>query len=221
MPRLGDDPNMATAYPNRASTNLRGSWMRQLAMTLLGTIIVYNLVFKDYKGATKAGMSEKGLADEIETIIPKTSAEKIREARVAKMTFVEKLENLHYEVGNLTLAVIEIQKLLVEANGATIEHTIKLAHEPEEDQAGDEAGVQGSGGGGSGEGGGGGDPPTVMLRGAEAGQEGAVVGNPDGGDIVEGGGDGGADGARRRLSSQGRAREGRPEETEAAAAHGG
>lgn len=40
---------MATAYPDRVSTNLRGSWMRQLAMTVVGTLLLYNVVFKDYK----------------------------------------------------------------------------------------------------------------------------------------------------------------------------
>lgn len=103
-------------------------------------------------------------------------------------------------MGNLTLAVIEIQKLLVESNGVTIEHPIKLAETPEGEQVADENAVQGGNDGGDG----GGDPPTVMLRGAEQGQEGAVAGSPDGGGNGEGdgGGDGG-DGDRRRLSSLG------------------
>lgn len=40
---------MATAYPDRVSTNLRGSWIRQLAMTVVGTLLLYNVVFRDYK----------------------------------------------------------------------------------------------------------------------------------------------------------------------------
>lgn len=47
MPRLGDDPNMATAYPERV--NLRGSWMRQLLYTVVLTLVMYKVVFKDYK----------------------------------------------------------------------------------------------------------------------------------------------------------------------------
>ncbi|CAN0144713.1 unnamed protein product [Ectocarpus fasciculatus] len=86
MPRLGDDQNMATAYPDRVSTNLRGSWMRQLVMTLVGTLLLYNVVFKDYKSKTKAGMSNRGIADDIEAIIPKTRAEKLKEARETKQT---------------------------------------------------------------------------------------------------------------------------------------
>lgn len=51
---------MATAYPNRASTNLRGSWMRQFAMTMIGTIILYNLVFKDYKVRARVATNPYG-----------------------------------------------------------------------------------------------------------------------------------------------------------------
>lgn len=40
MPRLGEDPNVATAYPNRLNTNLRGSWMRQCINTLLSSLLI-------------------------------------------------------------------------------------------------------------------------------------------------------------------------------------
>lgn len=137
----------------------------------------------------------------------------------------QKLQNLHYEVGNLTLAVIEIQKVLVETNGVTIEHPIKLAVLPEEDKPGDENAVQGDGGGEDG-GEGGDSPPTVaMLRGAEPGQEDAVLENPDGGENGEeghGGSGSSADGvgARRRLASV-ETREDRPEDRPAAVGKGG
>lgn len=49
MPRLGDDPNMATAYPNRVNTNLRGGWMRQMLYTMVMTFVLYKVVFTDYK----------------------------------------------------------------------------------------------------------------------------------------------------------------------------
>lgn len=40
---------MATAYPDRVSTNLRGSWMRQLLYTMVMTLVLYKVVFTDYK----------------------------------------------------------------------------------------------------------------------------------------------------------------------------
>lgn len=53
MPRLGEDPNVATAYPNRLNTNLRGSWMRQFINTLVGSLVivfVFNKLIKtNYK----------------------------------------------------------------------------------------------------------------------------------------------------------------------------
>lgn len=49
MPRLGDDPNVASAYPNRVSTNLRGSWLKQLIVTAVGTLFLYKVLFTDYK----------------------------------------------------------------------------------------------------------------------------------------------------------------------------
>lgn len=53
MPRLGEDPNVATAYPNRVNTNLRGSWLRQIINTFLGTLLMvflFNKLIKtDYK----------------------------------------------------------------------------------------------------------------------------------------------------------------------------
>ncbi|CAM9470595.1 unnamed protein product [Ectocarpus sp. 6 AP-2014] len=209
MPRLGDDQNMATAYPDRVSTNLRGSWMKQLAMTVVGTLLLYNVVFKDYKNKTKEGMSNRGIAGDIETIIPKTRAEKIKEAKENKKTMKEKNEALHYQVGNLTNAVIELQEVLVETNGVTIQHPVTLP-EPEEGE-----GEDGGGGGGGennavegvrasqdGDEGGDGDHPKAMLRGAETGQEDNYGGGT--GDAADeakngGGGDGGAGG--RRLSS--------------------
>lgn len=49
MPRLGDDPNVATAYPDRVSTNLRGSWVRQMFITIVMTVVLYKVVCTDYK----------------------------------------------------------------------------------------------------------------------------------------------------------------------------
>ena len=53
MPRLGEDPNVATAYPNRSNTNLRGSWMRQFVHALLASLLIvfiFNKLIKaDYK----------------------------------------------------------------------------------------------------------------------------------------------------------------------------
>ncbi|CAM9535772.1 unnamed protein product [Ectocarpus sp. 12 AP-2014] len=207
MPRLGDDQNMATAYPDRVSTNLRGSWMRQLAMTVVGTLLLYNVVFKDYKNETKTGMSNRGIAGDIETIIPKTRAEKLKEAKETKKTMAEKSEALRYQVGNLTNAVIELQELLVETNGVTIQHPVTLP-EPQEGE-----GEDGGGGGGEnnaaegarasqdGDEGEDGDNPKAMLRGAETGQEdnyGAGIG--DAADEVKNSGGGGGAGGRR-LSS--------------------
>lgn len=52
MPRLGDDANVATAYPNRMP-NLRGGWLRQFATTAFGTLllllIMKNVIKNDYK----------------------------------------------------------------------------------------------------------------------------------------------------------------------------
>ncbi|CAN0186396.1 unnamed protein product [Ectocarpus sp. 4 AP-2014] len=215
MPRLGDDQNMATAYPDRVSTNLRGSWMRQLAMTVVGTLLLYNVVFKDYKNETKTGMSNRGIAGDIETIIPKTRAEKIKEAKETKKTMAEKNEALHYEVGNLTNAVVELQELMVETNGVTIQHPVTLP-EPEEGEGEDGGGGDGGGGGGGGENnaaegvrasqdgdeGEDGDHPKVMLRGAETGQEDNYGGGTgDAADEVKNTGGGGGAGDRR-LSSQ-------------------
>lgn len=38
---------MATAYPDRV--NLRGTWMRQLLYTMVCTLVLYKVVFTDYK----------------------------------------------------------------------------------------------------------------------------------------------------------------------------
>ncbi|CAB1117226.1 unnamed protein product [Ectocarpus sp. CCAP 1310/34] len=209
MPRLGDDQNMATAYPDRVSTNLRGSWLRKLAMTVVGTLLLYNVVFKDYKNQTKTGMSNRGIAGDIETIIPKTRAEKLKEALETKRTMAEKNEALHYQVGNLTNAVIELQELLVETNGVTIQHPVTLP-EPEEGE-----GEDGGGGGGGGKNkaaegvrasqdgdeGEDGDHPYAMLRGAETGHEDKYGGGTGdaAGKVKNSDGGGGAGG--RRLSS--------------------
>ncbi|CAM9236129.1 unnamed protein product [Ectocarpus sp. 12 AP-2014] len=208
MPRLGDDQNMATAYPDRVSTNLRGSWMRQLAMTVVGTLLLYNVVFKDYKNETKTGMSNRGIAGDIETIIPKTRAEKLKEAKETKKTMEEKNEALRYQVGNLTNAVIELQELLVETNGVTIQHPVTVP-EPEEGK-----GEDGGGGGGEnnaaegvrasqdGDEGEDGDHPKAMLRGAETGQEDNYGGDTgDAADEVKNSGGGGGGAGGRRLSS--------------------
>lgn len=49
MPRLGDYPNAAPAYPNRVRTNPRGSWLKQLIVTAIGTLFLYKVIFTDYK----------------------------------------------------------------------------------------------------------------------------------------------------------------------------
>lgn len=46
---------MATAYPDRANTNLRGSWVRQALMTMAATFILYKVVFTDYKVRESTG----------------------------------------------------------------------------------------------------------------------------------------------------------------------
>lgn len=90
-----------------------------------------------------------------------------------------------HELGNLTNAVIELQKLVAEHHGVTVEHPISLGEKEEGDGDADE-GDEAPDSAGRNEGG---DPPTVNLRGA-----GADEGNPDrGGDE---GGDGGHDGTK-------------------------
>lgn len=53
MPRLGDDPNFATAYPNSLQTNLRGGVLRQCLSTAFWTLCLFLIVKKffltDYK----------------------------------------------------------------------------------------------------------------------------------------------------------------------------
>lgn len=53
MPRLGDDPNVATAYPDRSRVNLRGGWMRQMLTTAAGTLFMFfimtRILTNDYK----------------------------------------------------------------------------------------------------------------------------------------------------------------------------
>lgn len=53
MPRLGEDPNVATAYPNRHQTNLRGSCLRQLLTTALSSLllvfVIQKVILSDYK----------------------------------------------------------------------------------------------------------------------------------------------------------------------------
>lgn len=107
-------------------------------------------------------------------------------------------------MGNLTNAVIELQKLAVDHYGVTVEHPITLGEKEEGDEdaaKGDEAQQTGAGGDE------GGNPPTVNLRGAGA----------DGGE----GGDGeavgaGGYGARRVLTRE----KGGPEEDTGPAAAG-
>lgn len=60
MPRLGDDPNMATAYPDRVNTNLRGSWMRQMLYTMVGTLVLYKVVCTDYKVRLSVALQQGG-----------------------------------------------------------------------------------------------------------------------------------------------------------------
>eukprot|EP00752_Nemacystus_decipiens_P009606 g8583.t1 len=172
MPRLGDDQNMATAYPERV--NLRGSWMRQLLYTMVATLVMYKIVFTDYRKETKESMIKKGLSEEAqERILPKTAAEKRREIAFTKMTQAGKIQALTFEVGNLTNAVIELQKLAADHYGVTVEHPITLGEKEKGDEdaaEGDEAQPDGAGGDQ------GGTPPTVNLRGV--GEDG---GSPDAG----------------------------------------
>lgn len=109
----------------------------------------------------------------------------------------EKIEHLTYEVGNLTNAVIELQKLAAEHYGVTVQHPITLGEKEEGDEGvaeGDETKQDGAGGGDEG-----GDSPALNLRGA-----GADGGEPDGGgggDVDGGSGDAAdADGGAARRS---------------------
>lgn len=54
MPRLGEDANAASAYPDRIRRPiLRGSWLRQLFTTAVGTLLLMLIMKKafltDYK----------------------------------------------------------------------------------------------------------------------------------------------------------------------------
>ncbi|CAN0349928.1 unnamed protein product [Ectocarpus fasciculatus] len=155
-------------------------------------------------------MSNRGIADDIEAIIPKTRAEKLKEARETKQTMGDKVEALQYDVGNLTNAVVELQHLLVETNGVTIQHPVALPESEEEEGEGEGGGDGGENNAVEGvrasqDGGGeqdGDQPKVAMLRGAETGQEdnyGGTGGGSAGEANGNGGGDGGAGG--RRLSS--------------------
>lgn len=57
MPRLGDDPNVATAYPERDRMNLRGRGMRQMvnmvAIILIFFFIMFKLFTNNYKVSSK------------------------------------------------------------------------------------------------------------------------------------------------------------------------
>lgn len=107
------------------------------------------------------------------------------------------MQALQWEVGNLTNAVMELQKLAVEHYGVTVQHPITLGEKEEGDEDAAEGDETQQDGTGEEEGG---SPPAVNLRGAEGNGE-----NPDGGE--EGDGDVGADdtadaggeGARRLL----------------------
>eukprot|EP00903_Cladosiphon_okamuranus_P015612 g14416.t1 len=138
----------------------------------------------------KESMAKKGLSEEAqEKILPKTRAEKLREARLAKLSDKEKIQNLTYELGNLTNSVIELQKLAADHYGIALEYPANLGDKAEGDEGADGAdGADGdktqpneAGGGEAG------DAPTVNLRGFGAG--GHSDGSADGdGDAVDAGG---------------------------------
>eukprot|EP00904_Undaria_pinnatifida_P007143 jgi/Undpi1/3559/HiC_scaffold_16.g06931.m1 len=92
-------------------------------------------------------MTEKGMEDKIDQVIPKTPREKQRDAAMAKMTQIQKMEALQYEVGNLTNSVIEIQQVLVEKLGATLDHIV-LQPSDSGDKSSKEANQDGGNGGG-------------------------------------------------------------------------
>lgn len=53
MHRLGGDPNVANAYPDRGRVNLRGGWMRQMLTTLAGTLFLLFIMTRILKNEYK------------------------------------------------------------------------------------------------------------------------------------------------------------------------
>lgn len=68
MPRLGEDPNVATAYPNRHQMG-RGGLLRQLLTTALGSLLIYFIFNKVYLTDYRVRVEEKGIVGVFKTII--------------------------------------------------------------------------------------------------------------------------------------------------------
>jgi hypothetical protein len=86
--RSGDG---AQAYPNNAgSSEGFGTRCRRAALTLAISLVIFtllrNVLFTDYKAETTDYLVKTGRADAVDRIIPKTAAEKRKEAEFAKLT---------------------------------------------------------------------------------------------------------------------------------------
>lgn len=66
MPRLGEDPNIATAYPNRHHM-VRGGFLRQLLSTFLGSLLIYIFFNKVYLTDYRVRVEEKGIVGVFQT----------------------------------------------------------------------------------------------------------------------------------------------------------
>ncbi|KAG5177275.1 hypothetical protein JKP88DRAFT_226575 [Tribonema minus] len=116
--------NVAAAYPEGNG----GSRAQRFLISMIGTfftfILLRNILFKDYKGDTINYLRSTGREAEIEQIVPKTAAERRKEAVLAKlnatMTYGQQLGALAGTVADLQTQVLYLQWTLGNLTGKPV-----------------------------------------------------------------------------------------------------